>query len=290
MRAEEQYYFLLSSLNGGSTTTYLLDTYGGASGAYSLQLLSSTYTGNCVRVRRSSDNTYQTIGFIGNSIDTSSLLSFCGGSSGYVEILYDQSGNGGAAVQLNTALQPRIVNSGTLETDNGKPAIYLSGTTYLNAGNVNNFTSNFLTAYVGYASGDNQTMFAKSLFGAANNRYAFGRIFTSNSIYSFNSQINSPFFTPAPTTQSLLNYRVDYVGSVSTSKVFENNTEKGSTAKMAQMGANTLNFLIGGYNNSSDTGIVWGQVGKFQELVVWANTIPDTSLVNAEINSRYTIY
>jgi hypothetical protein len=43
--------------------TPLLDTYSGAAAAYSLRLLDSSYVGSAIRVRRSSDNTEQDIGF-----------------------------------------------------------------------------------------------------------------------------------------------------------------------------------------------------------------------------------
>ena len=54
-----------SILNVQSSESLLLDTYSGASVAYSLRKLSSTYSGSTIRVRRSSDNTEQDIGFTG---------------------------------------------------------------------------------------------------------------------------------------------------------------------------------------------------------------------------------
>ena len=56
----------------------LLDDYPNAAVAYSLRKLRTAYTGNAIRVRRSSDNTEQNFGFIGGELDTSSLLSFIG--------------------------------------------------------------------------------------------------------------------------------------------------------------------------------------------------------------------
>jgi hypothetical protein len=104
---------------GGVAYNYLLDTYSGAVVAYSLRKLSSTYTGNCIMVRRSSDNAEQNIGFVSNVLDTTSLLSFVGSSNGFVTKWYDQSGNGNDAYQ-NTALQQmKIVNSGALITLSG---------------------------------------------------------------------------------------------------------------------------------------------------------------------------
>lgn len=67
-------YVYWSSYNAGFTG--LLDTYSGAAAAYSLRQLSSTYSGDAVRVRRSSDNTEQNIGFVSNELDTATLETF----------------------------------------------------------------------------------------------------------------------------------------------------------------------------------------------------------------------
>jgi hypothetical protein len=64
------------------STPLLLDTYSGAAAAYSLRKLRTTYTGNAITVRRSSDNTSTDIGFDGNgNLDTTSLLSFVGANN-----------------------------------------------------------------------------------------------------------------------------------------------------------------------------------------------------------------
>lgn len=56
----------------------LLDTYPNAALAYSLRKLRTDYLGNAIRVRRSSDNTEQNIGFVGNDLDTTTMLDFVG--------------------------------------------------------------------------------------------------------------------------------------------------------------------------------------------------------------------
>lgn len=101
--------------------TLLLDVYP-ATAAYSLRLLRTAYSGSCIRVRRSSDNAEQDIGFSGGVLDTSSLLSFVGVGSGFITTWYDQQGsNNFTQTTLNN--QPRIVLNGILETENTKPAI-----------------------------------------------------------------------------------------------------------------------------------------------------------------------
>jgi len=102
----------------------LLDVFPNAAMAYSLRWLSSGYTGNAIRVRRSNDNAEQDIGFdaTGN-LDTSALTSFVGVNNGFVTIWYDQSGNGRNATQTTAARQSRIVNGGTVELLGSKPCI-----------------------------------------------------------------------------------------------------------------------------------------------------------------------
>lgn len=112
----------------------LLDTYTGAAAAYSLRLLSTSYTGSAIKVRRASDNTEQNIGFVDNVLDTTSLASFCSGTNGFVTTWYDQSGNGRNARQTTAANQPQIVSSGSVITQGGKPSVYTPGSRNLNTG------------------------------------------------------------------------------------------------------------------------------------------------------------
>lgn len=105
--------------------------------AYSVRKMRAAYTGLALRVRRSSDNAEQDIGFnsLGN-LNTEALLAFTGAGSGFVTTWYDQSGNVRNAVQATAVLQPRIVNSGTMEAINGKPAVVLASTTLRSASGV----------------------------------------------------------------------------------------------------------------------------------------------------------
>jgi hypothetical protein len=108
--------------------TPLLDTYTGAAAAYSLRKLSSSYSGSAIRVRRSSDNTEQDIGFnVFGELDTVSLTAFAGAGDAFVKTWYCQSGNSNDATQTTTANQPQIVSSGAVIVENGKPAVQFDG-------------------------------------------------------------------------------------------------------------------------------------------------------------------
>lgn len=102
----------------------LLDNYANAQVAFSLRKLRAAYTGSAIRVENGS-GTQADIGFDSNGdLDTASLALHVGSGTGLVVTLYDQSGNGRDATQSTQSLLPRITISGTLQTVNGKPAIY----------------------------------------------------------------------------------------------------------------------------------------------------------------------
>lgn len=103
--------------------TLLLDLYGtDILAAYSLRKLSSTYSGDAVRVRRTSDNAEQDIGFdASGNLDTSALTTFLGSDDGFLAKWYDQSGNSRDGSQTNASRQIRIATAGTIETKNSLP-------------------------------------------------------------------------------------------------------------------------------------------------------------------------
>jgi hypothetical protein len=93
----------------------LLDALSGvASAAYSLRLLSADYTGDCIKVRRSSDDAELDIPIVDGWMDEDALLAHCGAGDGFITVFYDQSGNGLDHTQSNAAKQPQIVDSGVV--------------------------------------------------------------------------------------------------------------------------------------------------------------------------------
>ncbi len=103
--------------------------------ALSVRRLRGAYMGPLLRVRRSSDGAAQDIGAtIAGNLNTTELASFCGASSCFVSIWYDQSGNGRDAAQATAANQPSIVNAGSIESAGGRPSLVwpsVANTTFL---------------------------------------------------------------------------------------------------------------------------------------------------------------
>lgn len=111
--------------------TGLLDDYPNAAAAYSVRLLSSTYSGALVRIRRANDNSEED--FYPDSNNELSLNSGDGGGTtlgswigindGYIVTWYDQSGNSRDASQAVSSQQAKILNGGSFITVNAKPAL-----------------------------------------------------------------------------------------------------------------------------------------------------------------------
>jgi hypothetical protein len=126
-----------ATLVQAQTTSLLLDSYSGATAAYSLRKLRSSYTGNAIKVRRSSDNAEMNIGFNSDGeINTFTLLTFIGvGNNGFVTTWYDQSGNGINLTQATAAYQTKIVNSVFIMTKNNIYCIDFTSGQYLRSDN-----------------------------------------------------------------------------------------------------------------------------------------------------------
>ena len=94
----------------GGEDPLFLQTYPGATVAHSVRQLSNTYTGNCIKMRRSSDGVEFDIGFVNGYIDTASIVTNAAGGYSTVTTWYDQSGNGNNAVQATDNIQPLITD------------------------------------------------------------------------------------------------------------------------------------------------------------------------------------
>ena len=112
-----------------ASAPFFSDLFGMPASAYSLRKLTPLST-NCIRVRRSSDNAEQDIGFVSNTpnalIDTTTLLTFVGAGNGFVVTWYDQSTTGHNFTQSTGSLQPQIVSSGSVITLNSVPSISMT--------------------------------------------------------------------------------------------------------------------------------------------------------------------
>jgi hypothetical protein len=256
--------------------TGLLDTYSGASIAYSLRKLSSTYTGNCIRVRRGSDNAETNIGFVNNILDTASLLTFVGAGSGFVTTWYDQSGNAKDATQTIAINQPRIVNAGNLDLVNGKAALLGDGSndtlrnTTLSLSN----PSSIFTVVDKVGTSGNFGLCTTSLAGA------FILSATGHTFYQ-----NGASFTPAyvNNNQALLVAKTATTGT--DWEFYGNNTT------VLNSGQN-IGTLIGTSVSLFDRDGTSSRANMYmQEFIVWnSNQMTNRAGIQTEINTYYSIY
>lgn len=154
--------------------------------AFSLRKLRDAYTGSAIRVRRSSDNAEQDIGFdASGNLNTSALSSFVGSNSAFIVTWYDQSGNGINLTNSTAANQPRIVNAGTIDQMGSRPSPRGDVTDFLegadamgaNANEVDIFLVTNLYSFINGANGNTFFGLADSPRFQANMPWSDGNIY-----------------------------------------------------------------------------------------------------------------
>lgn len=265
----------------GSYTSFLglLDLFPTATLGFSLRKLSNSYNGNCIRVRRSSDNAALDIGFVNNVIDTASLLSFVGSGSGFVTIWYNQATNNNAT-QTTAVNQPRIVNAGVLEVKNGEPCLQFSGNQWFNLGSTITEINSTTALVMGRT--DSNPVRRMSIFGTSVNANCASILLLSNIL--FLQRQNG--FSQTTSADTLTNQSIYFAQKgVGVTKVFKNTNELASTFTPSAIN-NTFN-QIGRYttNNPIFTD------GQIQEIVYWqTDEIANKVGIETNINSFYGTY
>jgi hypothetical protein len=91
-----------------------------------LRKLRTSYSGPAIEARKTVGGVTSKldIGFVGNELDTASLLTFANGGDVFVAKWYDQSGAGNNdATQISASKQPILVSNGAVNELNGKPTM-----------------------------------------------------------------------------------------------------------------------------------------------------------------------
>jgi hypothetical protein len=266
----------------------LLDEFPNAASAFSLRKLRKEYAGFCIQVRRSSDNALQNIGFVDNALDTASLLSFVGAGNGFVRTWYDQSGSNRNAVATNNTIQPRIVNSGILETKNGKPTIFFNNSTLVasRALTSSNFSALGVIAM-------NTTQFSRAILAQHDGSASINRtIFLTTSPIGRSVRL---FFNNGTNFNVITTNNYDILGNLDlfeshsdgfgNSKVYLNATGEGSLTGENWIPLNT-NLTIGSLGNGGNP-----LFGHISEIIVYdPSQLANQTAIQTNINSFYNIY
>lgn len=278
-------------VGGGGSFSGLLDTVTDAGFFYSLRRVNSAYTGDILRVRRLSDLTESDIGAVGDTIDRATLETFCASTTCYVQIWYDQSGNGRDAYAMNESTtednMPTIVESGTTQILGGRIAIHCAHP----------------RAFVWTDTGTNMGDLITAVGGGGSNKFATGHIVgqvgstpTQPYLFAVNDPGGNDFWwiyesggsgriefngTAAAVGAALTrDAQTIWCGQVNggTIQIWENGTSIGSSINNSNQTSSTtqVEFKFGGGSFASRT-----IDGFYQEIGSWKTVESQTTLYNS---------
>jgi hypothetical protein len=302
----------VDSYRFGAPQELLLDEYPGAKLAYSLRLLDADYTGDCITVRRSSDNALDTFGFVNNYLDTTALKTFCGTSatdSCFISIWWNQADSSGVygvkyATNGGNLAQPQIMTGGKINYKNGTPSIVFDGSndslvaintadyikemhdgtnaSFLFVAQIN--AANVLKMYIGTtnAVATNEVGFSVYQNASSNivhlvNRNQAGRIID-----------NATSFTSTNTFLYYSNVDANNATAADRSEVYLNggSAVKNNTSTNNPLTTNSAYRFRIGWNNNYGT-----IAGSFKEIVIYPNDqSSNRSGIQSNINTFYSIY
>ncbi len=263
--------------------SYLLDQYSGDTLACSLRKLDCDYAGSAIRVRRSSDNTEQDIGFTSaGDLDTATLKTFVGAGDGLIAKFYDQKGRTNFLYNTTSNDQPSIMLGGVVNRENGLPIIVFDGTNdYL----ISTFTLPqplhlFLSGKIPTTS------------TAANYHYVFSsrQIGGGSSgpaiLYSYPPTPNSLSYAGAIIGDNTIRTGLTITSALyngASSDFYHNNTS------IASGNAGTLGFqfMVLGKDESNGS---FQNTKVFECILFSSSKSSDRSAITSNINSYYSIY
>jgi hypothetical protein len=264
----------------------LLDLYPSAAAAYSVRKLRTAYTGNAIRVRRSSDNTEQDIGFSGANLDTSALTTFCSGTNGFVTTWYDQSGNNNNATQTTAANQPQIVSAGSVILKNSKPTLNFNSSKDLSQIAIKDLPLSSFSFYQVLENPAVDTIAAALCFQ--------GNLKDALVFYPYQSNVNRIFWrdiggangttTPIGSAQTLYSFNYSKIGS-NNNLTLRRNSIQALSKSSTTTSTGFDNLYIGSIGGSQYINT------NMQELILYpSDQTYNVTGIESNINSYYGIY
>lgn len=286
--------FLLDSYTSFPTAAPVsgidIDDYSDKVLGLSLRKVSSSYAGNCVKVRRSTDNATQDIGFtggLGTWLDDSALNTFLGGADAFVDTWYDQSGNGYDVTQATLSEQPQLVADVFVLSGGTAYSMSFDGanatTLTVDTGGNNLLTGDNHTMLTAYRLDTNNfsTVFgAHTSLGTASNRMRYLRYSTAGRWYT-NGTNNALEGVAGPIREHAL---LEWDGTLNSW------TANDGTPDTATTGSNSTcrYFTMGG--GASTTSQCWG--GEFGEYLWWESSLNSIEIdaIRDNQNATYSLY
>jgi hypothetical protein len=250
--------------------------------AYSLRNLSTTYTGNVVDVRRSSDDAEDS--FTATEVADGTLTDWVGvGNDGFVTQWYDQSGNDNHATQGTNASQPKIVDGGVLVSD----GISFNGTSQqlAVAGNTV-ITASAAETYSAFSVQTINTDEAGYLYGNGNNTTTGTALYAnSDSTYVLTNGSDASRDKIARTLGKNL---LSAVYASGRANLLVNATGTDAESGTYAFNAGTEDFTIG--NRPNGTAAATRLNGSIREIIVYnSNQSANRTAIEANIGETYGI-
>lgn len=289
----DKYFFLgpPEVVNPPIVGNLLLDVYPNALTAYSTVRISSTYTGNLLKVRRSSDGQELDIPYNGsNVLDETVLSTFIGSSDAYVTKWYDQSGNGFDQAQTGVINQPKIATAGTILKEGSRVTVSFDGsddftltTRTININGLTEFTQSIVSSPVqttppsiniqrsqqAIIASDPWGIVGQSLYKtAAQWRFGTGQI---NNYNSLSININKQCIYSVFKTNTLEEPRLD-------------NVDLASTNRLATLANNSLVTELGRSQSAYFQ-------GNLSQAIMWMSSYSSVKdALHNKINTVYASY
>ena len=264
-----------------SARPYFQDNFTAPTMGVSLRRLNRNYAGSCIRVRRSSDNTEQDIGFANGVLDQASLTAFVGANNGFVTTWYDQSGNGNNLINPTAASQPKIVTSGVVLTQSGLPCISTATNLFLRSSTVlfNGTPVTFITA-IGSHTSANTGFFGNRPAAAGSGWFYDWR--TTNTY-----QYTMVGFASAATTSTPLSRHIAFLSKSSgTLSGWWNNVA--GTTNTSSYGSSSINFYLG--VDGTGGGNFFANANFYEFIGYSTNQLANRVRMQDNVNSYYSIY
>jgi len=278
-----------------SSATFLLDDYPGAAAAYSVRLLSSTYSGPLVRIRKDTGGQPEKDFYPDSNNELSlnssdgggtTLGSWIGSNDGYVVTWYDQTLNslGLDLEQSSASAQPQIVIGGSLNVVNSKPSLNFDGSNWMNTVSLD-VADGIAQPWSITHIGKSNTLTPQAFAGVWANQNLEARL-----LFDGSSPVN--YFIQAgfngtdgniDTNQHVFNTIFDFPNSIS--KFYKDNSEEILSAN-TPANRDFRGFTLGSVN----TGGTRPVNHEFQEVILYPNELSDINGINTNINDYFNIY